>query len=91
MTEYNSTSEYLDSLPQEHRDILNAYFKIKQRFYRKGKSDDSVKVGRPRTTDAQKRQKRIERLQRIRDAEKAKKIANGTYRPPGKPRVVVSK
>lgn len=85
MTDFKNYKEFFESLPTEHQDIIKNANKMKQRFNRNG---DSVvrNKGRKKVSDSHK--KEVRRLYARKRTEKlrAEKIANGTYRPKGRPK-----
>lgn len=85
MDQFKSYQEYFKSLPKEHQDIIKDFEKIKQRFKRHG---DAVlrNKGRKRHTESEKKAKKKLYYQKRYEKLKQEKIANGTYRPKGRPR-----
>jgi len=90
MSDFKNYKEFFESLPVEHQNIIKNANKMKQRFNRNG--DGIVRnKGRKKVSDSHK--KEVRRLYAKKKAEKirAEKIANGTYKPRGRPRNVKEK
>ena len=87
MSDFKNYKQYFESLPTEHQNIIKEANKMKQRFNRNG--DGVVRTkGRKKVSESHK--KEVRRIYAKKKAErlKAEKIANGTYRPKGRPKKV---
>ena len=84
MTTFNRLSEYLESLTDNEREIIREYKKLYTRDYRHQDINRDNGVGRPKKSLEEK----LETQKAYREKKKQLKIANGTYRPRGRPRKV---
>ena len=87
---YNSLSEYFNSLPEEHQQIIKEFNKIKIRFSRHG-ADITKTRGRKKLTNEHKKETQKTYYRRKYEEEKQRKIENGTYRPVGRPKKILDK
>jgi len=85
MEQFKSYQEYFNSLPKEHQNIIKDFDKIRQRFKRHG---DAVlrNKGRKKKSESEKKANKKLYYQMRHEKLKQEKIANGTYRPKGRPR-----
>jgi len=85
---YESLSDYFNSLPEEHREIIKEFNRIKIRFSRHG-ADITNTRGRKRVSEEHKKETRKAYYKKKNEEEKQRKIENGTYRPVGRPKKII--
>ena len=83
---YDLIKQYIASLNEHDQQVIKEFHAVKMRAYRK-KNIEKVSIGRPKKPYEEIREKRritnLQYRQRIRD----EKIANGTYRSSGRPKL----
>lgn len=85
---YNTLSDYFNSLPEEHQQIIKEFNKIKIRFSRHGANIINT-PGRKRLTNEHKKETQKKYYRKKYEEEKQRKIENGTYRPVGRPKKII--
>ena len=84
MTQFNTLSEYVESLTTNEQKVIQEYKKFYTRFYRHQDININNNVGRPKKSIEEK----LENQKAYREKKRQVKIANGTYRPRGRPKKV---
>jgi len=84
MTDFNSISDYFNSLSTQEKDTIRKYKKLAVRFSRHKDINCSNGVGRPRKTLEEK----IETQKIYRQKKKQERIDNGSYRGRGRPKKI---
>lgn len=77
--------EYLDSLPEEHQEIIKEFNKVKIRLHRHGENVVNNR-GRKQVSEEHKKEVKKAYYKRKSEEQKQRKIADGTYRSVGRPR-----
>ena len=84
MTQFNTLSEYVESLSTNEQKAIQEYKKLSVRFYRHKDINKDNSVGRPKKSLEEK----FENQKVYREKKRQAKIANGTYRGRGRPRKI---